>query len=307
MNEFKLIPFVKGDVLKSPEEIPWGIKATNAPEMWKRGFRGEGVVIAILDTGCDLEHPDLKDRIIGGRNFTTDYQANPDNFSDNYGHGTHVAGIIAATNNNLGIIGMAPDSKLLILKVLCANGIGNPDWITNAIKYCINWTGPNKEKVRIISMSLGGTEYMVDMHNSIKKASDNNILVVCSAGNDGDGNLDTVELQYPGAFPEVVEVGAIDQNKKLAYFSDTNNTVDIVAPGVNILSTFPNNQYIQFSGTSMAVPHVAGAAALIINKYEKEYGRCLNEHELYNIILQNVKSIGYSKMGVGSGTLNLNV
>lgn len=305
MNKFKLVSFIKGKVLNSTDEIPWGVKITNAPQMWEKGIKGDGVVTAILDTGCDLKHDDLKDRIIGGKNFTTDYHGNANNFSDNYGHGTHVAGIIAAANNNSGIVGMAPNSKLLILKVLCENGIGNQDWITNAINYCINWTGPNKEKVRIISMSLSGPKYTVSMHNAIKNAIKNNILIICSAGNNGDGNLNTEELEYPGAFPEVIEVGAIDENKKLSHFSNTNNAIDIVAPGVNILSTFLNNQYIHFSGTSMAAPHVAGGAALIINKYQKEYNKYLNEQELYNILLQNVEFIGYSQSGASKGLLNL--
>ena len=119
-------------------------------------MKGQDVVVAVLDTGCDTNHIDLKDRIIGGRNFTKDYEADPNVYLDNNGHGTHVAGTIAATENGVGVLGVAPLAKMLVLKVLAGDGSGSYEQIIEAIHYAVNWRGPNQEKVRIISMSLGG-------------------------------------------------------------------------------------------------------------------------------------------------------
>ncbi|MCL6477426.1 MAG: S8 family peptidase [Peptococcaceae bacterium] len=254
---------------------------TGAPEMWKKGVRGQGVVIAVLDTGCRIDHPDLAGRIVGGRNFTSDYGGDPENFSDNHYHGTHVAGIIAAAFNGTGVVGMAPEARLLVLKVLSGNADGNYPDLIEAIRYATSWRGMNNERVRVITMSLGGKNDDPLLYNAVKQAAENDILTVCAAGNYGDGNPDTDEVMYPGCYDEVIQVGAVDMNKVIASFSNSNNEIDILAPGVNILSTYPPDRYACFSGTSMAAPHVAGAAALIISEYEQKKGRTMSKTEIY--------------------------
>ncbi len=301
----KLIPFEVKDIVQMINEMPQGIEMIQAPAIWDKSKKGDGVVIAVIDTGCQMDHPDLQDRIIGGKNFTSDFNGDPDNFTDNNGHGTHVAGTIAATENNSGVLGVAPMAKLLILKVLGKDGEGNYKSIINAINYAIKWEGPNNEKVRVISMSLGGNTDIPKLHDAVKKAVSNNILVICASGNNGDNSFETDEFNYPAAYNEAVSVGAVDFDKKIAKYSNSNYNVDLVAPGNEILSTFIGSKYAKLSGTSMATPHVSGAAALIINKCESEFGRTLTEPEIYSQIIKRTTSLGFNKKSEGNGLLDL--
>ncbi|AZB42482.1 serine protease [Bacillus sp. FJAT-42376] len=303
MSKVRLIPFKLEEVFDSAaEEIPYGVNMINAPELWDQGIRGDSVVVAVLDTGCDAAHPDLKDRIIGGKSFVGGDEAD---YSDSHYHGTHVAGTIAATLNDKGVAGAAPDVKLLILKVLGDDGSGSYEGIIHAVRYASEWKGENGEKVRVISMSLGGPEDIPELHEAIQDAVANNILVVCAAGNEGDSREDTVEKAYPGYYKEVVQVGAVDEKKQLAEFSNTNDEIDLVAPGVNIVSTYPGNKYAKLSGTSMATPHASAAAALLIQKEEKEFGRTLTEAEVYAQLCKNTVSVGLSKKAEGNGLIFL--
>ncbi|GIN84658.1 serine protease [Heyndrickxia sporothermodurans] len=298
--EKKLIPYKVIEVVNTVEEnIPAGIELIHAKEAWEQASYGEGVIIAVIDTGIDKSHPDLKDQIIDGKDFT-----NTGDYQDDNGHGTHVSGTILASLNDYGVVGVAPRAKVLALKALDENGQGDVKWINTAIDYAINWEGPSGEKVSVISMSLGGPEEEEE-HQLIKKAVQNNILVVCAAGNSGDGRDDTDELDYPGAYPEVVEVGAVDLEKNLADFSNTNDEIDIVAPGVEILSTYLGGKFAKLSGTSMATPHVSGAAALIKIIAEKEFGRILTEAELYAQLCMKTEDLGISKKAQGNGLLDL--
>lgn len=302
MHEMKLLPFEVGAIMDNTEKIPDGVLLMNAPQVWEESKRGQGVVVAILDTGCQREHPDLKGRIIGGRNFTTDNNGDPDQFGDNNGHGTHVAGTIAAVEDGQGVVGMAPQVSLLILKVLDASGSGGYQNLINAMDYALQWQGAEGQKVRIISMSLGGDVDDPNLHAAIVRMTTGGILVVCAAGNTG-----RVEKQFPGGYNEVVGVGAVDLSKKLAPFSTMNKEIDVVAPGVDIISTYPDNRYASLSGTSMATPHVAGAAALIINQCEKDFERTLTEAELYAQLCKRTSALGYKKIKEGNGFLDLTV
>ncbi|MFK4011603.1 S8 family peptidase [Bacillus cereus] len=307
-NEVGLIPFDVLEVVSEVREIPEGVKLINAPAAWEKSEKGKDVVVAVLDTGCQIDHVDLKDRIIGGRNFTTDNNSDPNNYTDMNGHGTHVAGTIAATENNQGVLGVAPQAKLLIVKVLGGpNGSGAYEWIINGINYAVNWRGPNGEKVRVISMSLSGKEDNPELHQAVINAVNNDVLVVCAAGNGGDNNQNTDELSYPGAYQEVVEVGAVDLNKKIAVFSESNKNVDLVGPGVGILSTYKGGGYATLSGTSMATPHISGGAALIIKHCEsnKEFDRTLSEDEIYAQLIKRTTALVDSKRLVGNGLLDL--
>ncbi|RAP26427.1 hypothetical protein C2W64_01971 [Brevibacillus laterosporus] len=308
MNGIYLLPtFITEEEKRINEISPNGVNMVGAPSVWSKSEYGKGVVVAVLDTGCQLDHPDLQENIIGGRNFTSDYNNDPNNFSDNHYHGTHVAGIIASSFNGEGIIGVAPKASLLILKVLKGNGSGEYESVIQAIEYAIQWSGEKGEKVRIITMSLGGTRKDLHLHKAIKRAILNEILVICAAGNDGDGNINTSEERYPSFYPEVVSVGAIDNNKNLAYFSNTNEEIDFVAPGVDILSTCPGSTYQTLSGTSMAAPHIAGAAALIVNAMEKKLNRSLTEKEIYQQLCSQSIYLGHGKKAEGHGLINFSL
>lgn len=302
-KDIHLIPFKIESIQSQADEIPYGVKALEAPQVWERGEKGKGIVIAIIDTGIDRNHPDLKDRIIGGRNFTN--EGPPEDFSDANGHGTHVAGTICASENGTGVVGIAPEADLLILKVLGTDGSGSYDWIINAINYATNWRGASGEKVRIMNMSLGGSTDLPELHEAIKNAVNNDIVVVVASGNEGDSNEQSFEFGYPAMYNECIEVSAHDENYGLAYFANNNLLVDVIASGVSVLSTYPNSSYARLSGTSMATPHVTGAIALLINLGEKQFQRKLLECEIYAHMAKNTLPIGYLTSSEGHGVIKL--
>lgn len=247
-----------------PAWSPPGVSLIAARKMWP-STKGEDAVVAILDTGVDYNHPDLKANIIGGTSFV----ATERDFMDQNGHGTHVAGIIAA---NYQILGVAPATKILAVKVLNKDGSGSYRGITAGLKFAREWKGPQGQKVNVINMSLGGPEPEKEMYQEILRVIQAGITVVCAAGNEGDGREETSEISYPAYYPETVAVGAVNLQTRIANFSNTNEHIDIVAPGVETYSTFPGNRYVKLSGTSMAAPHISGAAALIYSRYKKRFG-----------------------------------
>lgn len=296
----RVIPYEVDEQVKEVNEVPKGVELIQAPKIWNE-TKGKGVTVAVLDTGCDLDHPDLKDRIIGGKNFTNDDQSKPEILKDYNGHGTHVAGTIAASENDAGVIGVAPEANLLIVKVLNRNGSGQYSWIINGINYAI------EQKADVISMSLGGPTDNPELHEAIKNAVKNNILVVCAAGNEGDGDDSTDEFAYPGCYNEVVSVGAINLERRSSEFTNSHNEIDLVAPGEEILSTYLNGKYATLSGTSMAAPHVAGALALIKDLANNQFERKLSEPELYAQLIKRTVPLGFSPKLEGNGLVYLTV
>lgn len=296
----RVIPF---KVIRQEEEVmevPKGVDLIQAPKMWNE-TKGKGIKIAVLDTGCDLSHADLKERITGGRNFTDDDNSDPNIFKDYNGHGTHVAGTIAAHENDAGVIGVAPEADLLIVKVLNKDGSGQYEWIINGIHYAI------EQNADIISMSLGGPADVPELHDAIKAAVKKNILVVCAAGNEGDGDDSTDEFAYPGCYNEVISVGAVNLERDSSEFTNSHNEIDLVAPGEEILSTFLNGKYATLSGTSMAAPHVSGALALIKDLANKQFERKLSEPELYAQLIRRTVPLGNSPKLEGNGLVYLTV
>jgi major intracellular serine protease len=294
----RLIPYQVIAEVEEVTEVPKGVDMIQAPKVWEK-TKGKGVTIAILDTGCDMTHPDLKERVIGGRNFTRDDKGIKEVYRDYNGHGTHVAGTMAATINQKGVVGVAPEANLLIVKVLDRNGSGQYEWIINGINYAI------EQKVDIISMSLGGPEDVPELHEAIQKAVENNILVVCAAGNEGDGQDSTDEFGYPGSYNEVISVGAINLERQISDFTNSNNEVDLVAPGENILSTYLKGKYAKLSGTSMATPHVSGALALLKALTFESFERELTETELYAQLIKRTVPLGNSPKIEGNGMVYL--
>lgn len=291
---------------KERDYIPRGVAQMGARRLWKE-TKGEGTVIAVLDSGVDINHPDLKENIIGGYNFTTDYGGDTSNFMDNHYHGTHVAGIIASKHNKYGIVGMAPEAKILALKVLTGQGSGSATWLANAIRYAISWRGPKGEKVNVINISLGTPNYNSNLHSAVKEAVANDIAVVVACGNDGDGDGTTNEISYPAYFQEVISVGAVDFCRNVTLFSNSNPEVDVCANGQDILSTYPGNKYAILNGTSMACPHVAGMCALFRGKFKNRFGRYPTEPELYQLIKFHTIDIGEAGIDAQSGAGYLTV
>lgn len=302
-NLAHLIPYNVVSVQNTVDQVPYGVERVDAPSVWEKGEKGKGVVIAVLDTGCDITHPDLKDRIIDGKNFTA--EGEPTDFADRNGHGTHVCGTICASAQGLGVVGVAPEASLLVVKVLDGDGSGSYQSIIDGINYAIEWRGSKGERVRVMNMSLGGSEDDPELKATIKKATLAEIAMVVASGNEGDSDEGSHEFGFPGFYNEVIEVAASDEKNQLAPFSNNNLQVDVIAPGVNIVSTYLNGRYATLSGTSMATPHVAGALALLINISEKHFKRELTECEIYANLVKHLIPLGYQASSEGHGLVRL--
>lgn len=266
--------------------VPAGIAMTNAPALWARGITGAGKVAAIIDTGVDRTHPDLAGRIMDYIDLTGEGE------QDDIGHGTHVAGIICANGS---IRGVAPDAKLLVVKVIgrtrsCADSL-----VGIAVRRAVDWRGPKGERVSAINISLGGDVDVDSVHEAIQHAVTNNTEPVCSAGNDGDGNAQTPEYGWPGAYQESVQVSAVTAGGLLAVFSNTNGDMDFTAVGDRVDSLWPmalGGPRACLSGTSMAAPHITGLLLLEEQMFETINGRPFcDEAERWAFATANVRQL----------------
>lgn len=271
----------------------------NPHHLYDMGITGKGMVCAVIDSGCDFNHPSLKNKIIGGYNFTQ--EGAPEDFSDLNGHGTHVAGLISSDPYLSFNGGIAPDAKLLICKALGEDGSGSFDSIINAIHYAID------NNVDVINMSLGGGIDIPELHEAILRAYKKNIMVCCASGNEAKGDRGTIdELCYPGAYREVIEVGAINKRREPSYFSNSNLFVDCVCYGERILSTYLNNSYALLDGTSQATPQVAGCILLLKQWFIKEFGRAPYDEELYASLIKCTDRLSnYHRKQTGFGFIDL--
>jgi len=232
--------------LHKAEEIPWGVERTGAPQYWQE-TRGQGVKVAVIDTGIS-RHSDLRGQVKGRVVTANDGLG----YSQIDGHGTHVAGTIAAVANQKGIVGVAPAVELYDIRAFSPEGHAS---IADVVEG-INWSIENG--MHIINMSFGVSEDHYALRYAVKQAAKAGIIMVASAGNNGGA------LEYPAAYKEVIAVGAIDQENRLAAFSSRGSGLNLVAPGVAIKSTWPGNQYRVLDGTSMAAAHVTGLYALAL-------------------------------------------
>lgn len=243
--------------------LQWGLKNTTKPSAsifatnaWQVTTGSANIKIAVLDTGINLNHEDLVNKIDPSmQDFTGS------GIEDNYGHGTHVSGIAGAeTNNGIGIAGTGYNSKIMVVKVLNNSGGGYTSWVANGIKWAADH-GAN-----VINLSLGSSMRSSTLENAVNYAWGKGVVLAAAAGNSGS----SAKL-YPAAYTNVISVAATDINDKKASFSSFGKWVSVAAPGVNIYSTFPNHAYAlgknlnydYGSGTSMATPFVAGEAALV--------------------------------------------
>nr|WP_267135930.1 S8 family serine peptidase [Vibrio sp. J1-1] len=281
MEKNPTVKYIATDDLRyiSAQKIPTGIPRINADSNTRIDIDSEDdfrvdVDVAVLDTGIDFEHPDLN--VVGGVNCATGGPFNTTCGSggdDDHYHGTHVAGTIAALDNNIGVVGVAPGARLWSVKVLNSRGSGYVSWIVAGI----DWIAAQPD-IEVANMSLGGFGFNQAEYDAIQGAVDAGVAFAVAAGNEGDD----ANNYSPAAFDNVLTVSALadfdgvsgglgsdtcrpDQDDTLADFSNWGTSVDIAAPGVCILSTYPLEQgeYGTISGTSMASPHVAGALALL--------------------------------------------
>jgi len=288
----------------------WGADLVKAPEAWAKGYTGKGVVVAVIDTGVDYNHEDLRNNIwtntkeIAGNGIDDDgngyvddvrgwnFVNNNNNTLDKNGHGTHVSGTIAGQRNDYGVTGIAYDAKIMPVKVLNDSGSGSYNAIANGIYYAAN-NGAN-----VINLSLGGTFANRTLQNAIEYANNKGVVVVMAAGNSGGS-----QPNYPARYANNtgIAVGAVDRNNNLADFSNrsgTNQLAYVTAPGVDVYSTVPNNQYASYNGTSMATPHVAGVVALMLSA-----NRSLTPAQVRQIITEtagNNTQVATSSVNTGS-------
>jgi len=262
-----VVPNYIRKVNELPEDFPndpefarqWGLQSVNAPQAWAALEEEdlEEVIVAVIDTGLDMNHEDLKDRIVPGYDFV-DMDDDPSPGPVDEEHATYVAGILAAsTNNGVGMAGTAGTApvKIMPLRVLEA-GVGDDFTIAEAIRYAVD------NGADVINMSLGGYGYNQLLTDACNYAFSKNVVVVAAAGNEG---MD-VENYSPASIPGVITVSAIDVNNNLADFSNFGSPVELTAPGVNILSAIPGDIYESYSGTSAAAPFVSAACALLLSK-----------------------------------------
>ncbi len=242
---------VTGDVQPLAQTLPWGVNRIDADLAWAYS-KGTGVKVGIVDTGIDMDHPDLAANIHGGYNCIKENS----NFDDDHGHGSHCAGIAAAIDNTIGVVGVAPEAWLYGIKVLNRRGSGTTADCIQGIQWCTD------NNLDVISMSWGSTSYSQAMHDACDAAWNAGLFLVGAAGNSGDSNI-----IYPAKYDSVVAISATDSSDNLAYFSCYGSAIFLAAPGVSIYSCYKNGGYTTMSGTSMACPHVSGTAALAWARY----------------------------------------
>jgi len=251
---------IRGGIAAKPtptqpsEVLPWGVDRIDAEKVW--GITtGDPIKVAIVDTGIDVKHPDLIDNLKGGVSavgYTSSY-------NDDNGHGTHVAGIAAAIDNEIGVIGVGPKIDLYAVKVLNRRGSG---YLSDVIEG-LDWAVANG--MQVVNMSLGTGSNIQSFHDAVIAAKNAGVVVIAAAGNSGGSVI------YPAAYSEAIAVSATDQNNVIASWSSRGPEIDLAAPGVSIYSTYKRTGYATLSGTSMAAPHVAGSAALVLNTPVGEY------------------------------------
>jgi hypothetical protein len=238
---------VPNDTLYS--KYQWNLPEISTETGWNVTKGSTDVIVAILDTGVQSDHPDLKGRLVKGTNIV-DPSSPPE---DDVGHGTHVAGIIAAeVNNNEGVAGMTWYTKIMPVKVLDSSGAGS----TYSVAEGIIWA--TDHGAHVINMSLGNYAEAEFLHDALKYAYDRGVVLVAASGNDN-----TDRPGYPAAYAEVLAVAATDSNELRAEYSNYGDYIDVAAPGTSIPSTYPGSRYASLSGTSMASPHVAALASLV--------------------------------------------
>lgn len=261
----------------------WGADHINADAALESGYSGEGVKVAVLDSGVNFNHYDLQDNFdFSATELGYDFVSDDFFPEDVYGHGTHVAGILAAANNGFGVVGVAPNAQIVALRVLDDNGEGTASRIIEALQWIQNYNAVHPDSpIRITNNSYGTGSNSSQLEAAFDVLASSGVLHIGSAGNDGSVAGNGNNVGYPARYESVVAVVALDKNNLRASFSSTGSDVEIAAPGVAVLSTWKDSTnfagpqpfsfagyageyFIEANGTSMASPHVAGVAALLM-------------------------------------------
>lgn len=278
------------------QSTPWGISRVKADQVWSEAT-GNAVKVAVIDTGIEKTHSDLQGNLKGGALLIRSgkyLNKSINDWNDDNGHGTHVAGTIGAVNNTIGVVGVAPQAHLYGVKVLDSKGSGYLSDIIHGLQWSIN------NNMNVINMSLGTSSNVESFQEAIKAVYDAGITQVAAAGNSGPY---ANSVNYPAKYPETIAVAASgindDGSDFIASFSSRGPEVDITAPGVNVLSTYKDGTYKALNGTSMAAPHVAGVAALLLQ------GDALLMPENIKATLTNTASnIGFDPTLQGAGMVD---
>ncbi len=266
------------------DTVDWGVVRIGADKVWESGS-GTGFKVAIIDTGVQTNHPDLSANITSGYDFVN----NDTSAMDDNGHGTHVAGIVASTMNGTGNVGTSYTAQLMPIKVLNESGYGYLSDVAKGVYYAAD------NGARVINLSLG-TEYDSDtLRNAIQYAANRGVMITAAAGNNYGA-----PCAYPAAYSSVICVVATDQYNKLASFSNVGG--ELAAPGVSNYSTYINSGYAKLSGTSMASPHIAGSAALIMSACTD-----CSTSEIRNLLRTTATDLGTTDYDIifGYGLVNL--
>lgn len=262
-------PAVEGPSAQA-DYVPWGVGRVKAPACWD-ATKGKGIYVAVIDTGI-WPHNDLRGNLIGGISFVPGQS-----WVDGHGHGTHVAGTIAARMNGSGVVGVAPSTYLYAIKVLSNGGSGNWSWLMSGLYWMRKYHGCTFD---VANLSLGASSAPAAVEAYINYAAQRTLLVT-AAGNSGGA------VGYPAKYPKCLAVSAIGSSNTITSWSCRGPEVELCAPGVNIVSTIPGNSYSYMSGTSMAAPHVAGAAALCRGTH-----RYLDMDHIRNILKGTADDLG---------------
>ncbi|MBD0381941.1 S8 family peptidase [Paenibacillus sedimenti] len=241
---------VRRAIFAGSQTIPWGVNQIDAPEAWGKSV-GQSVRIGVIDTGIDYNHPDLRTSIARGVNLLNRSMLP---YDDN-GHGTHIAGTIAATGRHTGIVGVAPRAIIHPVKAFDYNGSAYVSDIIAGIDWCV------QNDLDVINMSFGMKTYNRSLEQAVMNAYFKGKVIVASSGNDGKRKT----VDYPARFPQVVSVGATTRLGKIAPFSNRGKQIDVYAPGERIYSSWLHGKYNELSGTSMATAHVSGVIALMLS------------------------------------------
>jgi major intracellular serine protease len=265
-KKYGLLPYIREDIfgINQQQIIGWEIKKFDIQKQWIKS-EGLGVKIAVIDTGCDIFHEDIKKNILEGFNAIHEGK-DP---IDKNGHGTHVCGTICANNNTTGMVGVAPKAKIVPVKALADDGNGSLESIIKAIIWSADYG------VDFITMSLGSPYDSHHLHDAIKYASNKGCIIFCAAGNSGPSS----DIMYPAKYKETISIGAIDENLDRTSFTCSGESLDFLAPGHNILSCVPNNRYALMSGTSMSNPFAVGCAALVCSYFKNNFGKKMNSQD----------------------------